>query len=191
MPWIDADRGSMWVREHAEDDEVGTDLSRVKQDHLRDPGDTLFELVGLATEGMVVLDDDEVRSLLGPAVEFLGLAGGNLTADPVVGSIAIEADERDLPTWVPRAIELSYDLIVTWWRSSPSALLNCEVCGMTILGSRRERACIRSSPARAPRDFSIGKGLPAFHKNNGCEGRMTPLEMPWSTKRPTARKVKL
>jgi hypothetical protein len=167
---IDTDNKPLWLAEGPDDPELPLDLTRVLLGHLREESDTLWEIISLHQEGMI--DNEPCRLLLRPAVDLMNAVGATMTAHPAKGEISLDrAEDVGLPTWALHAMELNYDLIVMWWRSSPSALLVCKACGAIKLTGKRtkDRPC---------------------HRSPLCTGRLEPLDLPWTSKRPTARKAK-
>lgn len=103
--------------------------------------------------------------------------GVKLMATPDRGRIDVVGR---LPDWAMETLNQHYDNLVYWWRHSPCVLAVCDSCGeWKFTGSRSATRCFRGQVNKRAK-FKWG-----------CQGTMKPVELPWTTKRPNRKRVKI
>ena len=116
---------------------------------------------------------------LAEASRAMSETGTVLRAVPAAARIDLVGDA---PDWAVRALRLHRDLLVAWWRTSPSAILVCDSCGQWL---------VTGSRTKSGRRCFMGQMAPRAKFKYGCQGKMQVLDLPWESDRPRRRRVKI
>lgn len=141
--------------------------------------------------GAEIVEDNDRAIQDGPGPQRLSAAfseirgmNGHLVSDRpgalrTNGVVAISQDSAQV-------LRFFRPMIIGWWWSSPSAIVECDQCGEPrFIGSRTTKKCNRFVPKPVEIEGE------QFETMVRCTGTMRPLDPPFEGKRPRRRTVKV
>lgn len=127
-------------------------------------------------EPIALVDRPELWKLRA-VMDLMVESGVSLMATPDRGRIDVVGK---LPDWAMTCLGLHFRNLAYWWTHSPCCIAVCDECGeWKITGSRSTTRCVRGQQNKRAK-FKWG-----------CQGEMKPLDLPWTSKRPNRKRVKL